>query len=166
MFMTIQDPAETTTQGGHELNSVTIWCRQGKRLLTPESYMDLVETFQPDIYVALCDGDTNRTSSTRRVTKSVERSNVMLETCLKRHCASNILKRKGILGAIEGGYDLRARDLSIEYLKGKPLAGFIIDGLHNNGPEVEEIPSEQIKDVVQHTVVSYFIEIRISIYFN
>lgn len=116
--------------------------------------MELVEAYKPDLYVALCDGDTNINSSAKRVSKSIIRSKTLLEQCLNIHVNSDILKSKGILGPVEGGYNLQAREESIDYLKDKPLAGFVIDGLHNNGPTVQNISSEQIKEVVHHTIVS------------
>lgn len=116
--------------------------------------MELVQAFKPDIYVALCDGDTNINSGAKRISKAVNRSKNLLEQCLNIHLNSETLKSKGILGPVEGGYNLKAREESLDYLKNMPLAGFVIDGLHNNGPSVQNIPSEQIKQVVQHTTVS------------
>lgn len=117
--------------------------------------MEIVQAFKPDFYVALCDGDTNVNSSAKRVSKAVSRSKVLLEQCLDIHLGSDTLKSKGILGPVEGGYNLEAREESISYLKDKPLAGFVIDGLHNNGPSVQNVSSEQVKQVVQHTIVSF-----------
>jgi len=116
--------------------------------------MELVEAYKPDLYVALCDGDTNINSSTKRVSKAIIRSKTLLEQCLNIHLNSDRLKSKGILGPVEGGYNLQAREESIDYLKDKPLAGFVIDGLHNNGPTVQNISMEQIKQVVHHTIVN------------
>lgn len=116
--------------------------------------MEFVEAFKPDLYVALYDGDTNINSSAKRVSKAVSRSKTLLEQCLDIHLNSDTLKSRGILGAVEGGYNLQAREESIDYLKDKPLAGFVIDGLHNNGPTVQNISSEQINQVVHHTIVN------------
>lgn len=116
--------------------------------------MELVQAFKPDLYVALCDGDTDINSSAKRLTKAVNRSKTLLEQCLNIHLNSETLKSKGLLGPVEGGYSLKARQESIDNLKDMPLAGFVIDGLHNNGPSVQNIPSGQIKQVVQHTIVS------------
>jgi len=123
-------------------------------MCTAKKYMDIVQVYKPDLYVALCDGDTNINSSAKRVTKAIIRSKTLLEQCLDIHLSSDVLKSKGILGPIEGGYNLQAREESISYLKDKPLTGFVIDGLHNNGPEVQDISSEQVKQVIKHTIVS------------
>lgn len=129
--------------------------------------MDIIEAFKPDMYVALCDGDTNNNSSKKRLSKAVQRSTTFFEQCLTKHCSSETLKSSQILGAIEGGYDKEARTLSINYLKDKPVMGYVIDGLHNNGPDVKNISAEEIKEVVQHTIVSkkFFVSIHMCIVF-
>lgn len=116
--------------------------------------MDLVEIIKPDIYLALCDGDTDLKSTAKRAKKAIYRSRICLETCLNRHTASETLKSTGILGAVEGGYDIDARETSIEYLKDKHLFGFVIDGLHRSGPEVANISFKEIEQIVHHTIVS------------
>ncbi|XP_011265335.3 queuine tRNA-ribosyltransferase accessory subunit 2 isoform X1 [Camponotus floridanus] len=151
-FLSIQDPAYTTNPGFQQLDSISVWSRTGRIVFTANKYMELVQAYKPDLYVALCDGDTNINSSAKRVSKAVLRSKTLLEQCLNIHLHSDTLKSKGILGSVEGGYNLETREESIDYLKDKPLAGFVIDGLHNNGPSVQNISTEQIKQVVQHTI--------------
>ncbi|XP_020284220.1 queuine tRNA-ribosyltransferase accessory subunit 2 isoform X2 [Pseudomyrmex gracilis] len=151
-FLSIHDIAYTTNSGFQRLDSISLWSRTGRVFLTAKDYMEIVQAFKPDFYVALCDGDTNVNSSAKRVSKAVSRSKVLLEQCLDIHLGSDTLKSKGILGPVEGGYNLEAREESISYLKDKPLAGFVIDGLHNNGPSVQNVSSEQVKQVVQHTI--------------
>lgn len=151
-FLSIQDPAEETPNGFQQGDSISIWARTGRILFTADKYMDMVEAYEPDLYVALCDGNTDITSTNKRVIKAANRSKVLIEQCLNRHLASDKLKSKAILGPVEGGYDLKVREECIEYLRNKPLAGYVIDGLHNNGPDVRDIPWEQIKNVVQHTL--------------
>ncbi|KAI4499179.1 hypothetical protein M0802_005762 [Mischocyttarus mexicanus] len=149
-FLSIQDPTEITPLEFEKANSISVWSREGRNIFTADKYMDLVESFKPDIYVALCDG--NKHDSEKRISKAMNRSNTLTEQCLKRHAASDKLKFKSILGAVEGGYDLEIRKKSIEYLKDKPLDGFVIDGLHENGPNVKDIQWKQIKNVIEHTI--------------
>lgn len=153
-FLSIHDPTCLTTSGFQQLNSISVWSRTGRIVLTAQKYMELVQVCKPDLYVALCDGDTNINSSAKRVAKAITRSKTLLEQCLDIHLSSDTLRSRGILGSVEGGYNLQARKESIEYLKDKALAGFVIDGLHNNGPDVQNIPSEQVKEIIQHTIVS------------
>lgn len=151
-FLSVHDPTITTTSGFSKPDSLPIWTRGGRKDMTANKYMDIVEAFKPDFYVALCDGDTNINSSSKRVSKAVNRSKIFLEHCISRHVASESLKSTGILGAVEGGYNLDARTCSVNNLIDKPLMGYVIDGLHNNGPDVRNISSEQIKEVVEHTL--------------
>lgn len=151
-FLSIQDPTEVTPSGFQQADSISVWSRTGKKLFTADKYMDLVEVFEPDLYVALCDGNLH--NSEKRLSKAMDRSKILTEQCLKRHAASNKLKSKSILGAVEGGYNLKVREESVEYLKNKPFAGYVIDGLHDNGPDVKNIKWEQIENVIQHTIVS------------
>lgn len=150
-FVTIHDPAYTTPSGFREANSIPLWTRSGKFTLTPNIYMDVIETFKPDMYVALCDGDTNIDSSKKRVSNSVQNSMKFFDQCFTKHSSSEALKSSEILGAIEGGYNKDARTISINHLKTKPVIGYVIDGLHNNGSNVKDISSEQIREIVQHT---------------
>ena len=159
-FLSIHDPAHTTNPGFQQLDSISVWSRTGRVVVTTNKYMEFVQAYKPDLYVALCDGDTNINSSAKRISKAVLRSKTLLEQCLDIHLHSDTLKLRGILGPVEGGYNLQARKESIDYLKDKPLAGFVIDGLHNNGPSVQNISSEQIKQVVQHTIVSAKMKIK------
>ncbi|KAF3424089.1 hypothetical protein E2986_09780 [Frieseomelitta varia] len=151
-FLAIHDPAFTTPSGFREPKIIPLWTRCGKYAMTVDKYMDIIETFKPDMYVALCDGDTNIDSSRKRISKSVENSLTFFEQCFIKHSSSEALKSSEILGAIEGGYDKDARTVSINHLKTKPLIGYVIDGLHNNGPHVKDIPAKQIKDIVEHTI--------------
>ncbi|OXU32290.1 hypothetical protein TSAR_007066 [Trichomalopsis sarcophagae] len=151
-FLSIQDPSETTNAGYQKNQSIAVWSRNGRSTVTPDRYMNIAEIFKPDMYVTLCDGDTDQDSSSKRISKTIERSKVLFEKCLTRHLTSDILKNKGFLGSIEGGYNLQAREKSIKYMEGKPLLGYMIDGLHKNGIEVQNISIDQIKPVIEHSL--------------
>uniref|UniRef100_V9IFE6 Queuine tRNA-ribosyltransferase subunit QTRTD1 n=1 Tax=Apis cerana TaxID=7461 RepID=V9IFE6_APICE len=108
-----------------------IWTRKGKCKLTPKEYMDVIEAFKPDVYVALYDGDTKINSSRKRLSNATRRTTTFFEKCFSIHSSSETLKSSEILGVIEG---------------------YVIDGLHNNGPDVKDISIEQIKEIVEYTV--------------
>ncbi|CAL1685917.1 unnamed protein product [Lasius platythorax] len=73
-FLSIQDPAYTTNPGFQQLDSISIWPRTERVVFTADKYMELVQAYKPDLYVALCDGDTNINSSAKRVSKAILRS--------------------------------------------------------------------------------------------
>ncbi|XP_006621922.1 queuine tRNA-ribosyltransferase accessory subunit 2 isoform X2 [Apis dorsata] len=151
-ILTLHDPAYATPSGFQEMDFTPIWTRKGKYKLTPKEYMDVIEAFKPDVYVALYDGDTKINSSRKRLSNAIRRTTTFFEKCFSIHSSSETLKSSEILGVIEGGYDKEARAWSIEFLKDKPLIGYVIDGLHNNGSDVKDISTEQIKEIVEYTV--------------
>lgn len=152
--MTIHDPAEPMSRGHQKHDSIAVWSKHGRHSINPDQYMEIVEAFKPDMYVALCDGDTDEASSDKRISKTVERSRAQFLKCYEKHKSSETMKNRGLIGPVEGGYDLEARERSIKYLIDKNLNGYVIDGLHINGPSVQKIQYESIKNVVQHTIVS------------
>lgn len=154
--MTLHDPSNLCIQGFHAKGKVPIWTKEGKILYDPASFMEMVESCKPDMYCVLSDGDTNHSSSTKRVAKSVENTAFFYKKCFERHKTSDTLKNAFVLAPVVGGYCLKSRQKCLEALQPyiNDAQGFLIDGLHNNGPEVEFIPFEEVKPIVQAVVVS------------
>lgn len=49
-----------------------------------------------------------------------------------------------------GGYDLKARERCLETVcKDPDIQGYLIDGLHNNGPEIEFLPFLELKPIIE-----------------
>lgn len=122
--------------------------------MTTKLYTNLVEMFKPDMYLALCDGDTDIESSKKRISHAVEKSNRILDASLDCHGESEILKNIPVLGAVEGGHCLPAREKSIKHLIDKPLFGYVIDGLHKNGPLVADLDISALEPTTKHSLVS------------
>lgn len=154
--LTVQDPGNLTHPGHHVKDSIPIWTRSGKILINPESYMNAVETFKPEMYYLLSDGDTNISSSAKRVSKAVDRTLMFIKQSLIRHNTSSVLKDTFVMAPISGGYCLKARERCImEILRDDEVfGGFLIDGLHNNGPEVEFLEFREVKEIVEFVIVS------------
>lgn len=53
----------------------------------------MIETLKPDIYLALCDGDTDSQSSKKRITKSVTRTSKLFRECFRLHEESEVRQR-------------------------------------------------------------------------
>ena len=53
---------------------------------------------------------------------------------------------------LEGGYSVEGREISAKYLANSSVFGFVIDGLHNNGPDVEHFTSGDVKPVLEETL--------------
>lgn len=156
--VSVQDPGDLTQPGHHAKDHIPLWTRSGKVLLNAEQYMNTVEAFKPDMYYFLSDGDTNAKSATKRISKSVENTVNFFKICLDRHRKSEVLKNSFVLSAIAGGYCTKARKKCInEVTKDDIIKGVLIDGLHNNGPEVEFIAFEEPKSIVEF-IVNYLPE--------
>lgn len=149
--LTVHDPSSLTKQGHHIKDKVTIWTNHGKVLYDSELYMKLVEQFKPDMFYILADGDTNASSTQKRLTKSVENTVKFIKECLQIHKNTECLKNKFIMASIAGGYSLKARETCINLMSQEidSLDGFLIDGLHNNGPEVELLSVDEVKNIVE-----------------
>nr|CAI5828679.1 unnamed protein product [Callosobruchus analis] len=152
--LTLHDPSNLTKQGHHMKDKIPIWTKRGKVLYDADMYMDVVESFKPNMYYLLSDGDTNKTSSQKRISKAVEQTVIFNRQCLERHRNSEVLKKMFVMAPIAGGYCLKSREHCIKSLLGNAneVNGFLIDGLHNNGPEVEFLPYEEIKSVVEFII--------------
>ncbi|BET02452.1 Queuine tRNA-ribosyltransferase catalytic subunit 1 [Nesidiocoris tenuis] len=150
--LSVQDPAYKTPVGYNKQRNVSIWTNQGRVSLNSSEYMDIVEAFKPDFYEALSNGDTNIDTAKKKIGKVVESSKQLFDGCLQRHCSSELVNTSGILAAVEGGYNSEARKKSAASYKNAPVDGFVINGLHNNGPDVEEIDFKSIEDVIDVTV--------------
>lgn len=118
--------------------------------------MDTIESFRPDMYCILSDGDTNRVSSKKRIAKSVDQTLSLFSKCMDRHLSSVKLKNSLPIAALEGGYCLHSREKCIDGIlkNSENIGGFLIDGLHNNGPEVELLDFYEIKEIVEKSIVS------------
>lgn len=69
--VTLQDPGNLTQTGHHIKDRIPIWTRNGKVLIDAERYMNAIETFKPDMYYFLSDGDTNVSSPAKRVSRQL-----------------------------------------------------------------------------------------------
>lgn len=158
--VTVQDPADYTQPGHHFQDFIPLWARQGKVLINAKLYMNSIEAFKPDMYYFLSDGDTNIASSAKRTSKAVNNTITYFKQCMERHEKSKVLKDAFVMGAIAGGYCFKSRKECIDAVCGNDtVGGYLIDGLHNNGPEVELQKGEELKAIVKYVIVSVFLTI-------
>ncbi|KAJ6636688.1 Queuine tRNA-ribosyltransferase accessory subunit 2 [Pseudolycoriella hygida] len=153
-FLTIKNPTvvNKTADHGDTKDTMSIYARSGRKIISANQYMDLVSSHHPDVFHSLCDGETNATSSKRRIMKSMDRSKAFLEICLQRYRQSESLKSGSLfVAAIEGGYNLRHRE---EYIKeilvhNSDIHGYFLDGLHSNGFTATSLTIDNIKEIVK-----------------
>ncbi|XP_019874111.1 queuine tRNA-ribosyltransferase accessory subunit 2 [Aethina tumida] len=148
--ITFQDPSQMTKHGHHLKTKVPLWTKNGLVHYDPTMYMKMMESVKPDMYIFLSDGDTNKASHQKRITKSVDTTIDFYKQCLEYHRKSEVLQRSFPMACITGGYDLKARERCLETVcKDPDIQGYLIDGLHNNGPEIEFLPFLELKPIVE-----------------
>ncbi|XP_053665288.1 queuine tRNA-ribosyltransferase accessory subunit 2 [Anopheles marshallii] len=145
-----RDPSEIPIPGVPEKDLVPMYTRNGRRNISLEQYMTLVESFRPDAYVPMYDGDTDMNSSKKREQKSLDRTEKFVELCLEWHRKSDTLHSCSIIGPVVGGYNEKLREKSIEWLRKSDelFAGYLIDGLHLNGPSVARMDGTAMLPIV------------------
>ncbi|CAH1389585.1 unnamed protein product [Nezara viridula] len=148
-YCSVQDSAINTPEGYNSKEQISVWSNTGRVAVNADKYMDIIETFQPDFYQALSNGDTHSDSSKKKTQKVMDSSDKLLDKCLERHQSSLALKSISIFGNIEGGYDVDLRKLSAQVVSSKPVDGFIINGLHNNGPDVEKLNLKKVAPLLE-----------------
>lgn len=152
-ILTIRDPCELMPSGFNDKDIVPLFTRHGKKILTIESYLALVETFKPDIYQGLCDADTNYDSAKRRIQKSVDRTESFMNYCYNHKSSAEQLKSSCLFAPIVGGFSKFNRSQSIKHAKAKGgdlCGGFIFEGFHNYGLTATEVKSELVIPIVEH----------------
>ncbi|XP_038045502.1 queuine tRNA-ribosyltransferase accessory subunit 2-like [Patiria miniata] len=130
-----QDPGKSTPTGFNDKKSVSVWAAGGRKKLTLEGFLDLQEVLQPDLMEALSDGDTPADSSSKRVKKSVDRTLEFLDGCLDAKQSRQELRDVEVLGVIEGSELLEERLRSARETAKRPVAGYVLDGFHEESME-------------------------------
>lgn len=151
-YLSIQDPGVLTPTGYNVKNGVSVWSHGGKKLITPNEYMSIVKLYRPISYQVICDSDTPIKCSNKRLNKAVDHSLRFLDDCIQEHKKSPELQDTAIFGTIQGGYDLFLRKKSAKQTALRGVHGFVIDGFHTNGPDVECIDFSLVKPILFETL--------------
>jgi queuine tRNA-ribosyltransferase accessory subunit len=152
-FVTLKDAAEVSQSSLHENNSVPFFTRHGKVQMTVERFMDVVGAFHPDFYQVLGDADTNQASGKKRLASATQRTEEFFVACLEKHRKSEALQKVRLFATVAGGYSLPLREKSAKFYDEykEEISGYVIDGLHSNGPEVSVLDRKTVTEVVGHT---------------
>ena len=152
VVVTVQDPGEETRSGYHNNNSVSVWWRDNRELVTAEKYIRTTELVRPQALVALCDGDTPPGCSNKRISKSVSKTVQFLESCQEMMEFSSSLASSSLIAAVEGGMDMKARAKSAKELRARNVDGYLLDGFHTNGASSANIKFGDIESVLRETI--------------
>lgn len=96
-LVTLKDSGHTNPSY-YNRDSVAILTRSGKETITPEKYMDLIESFKPDFFHVLCDGDTPESCGNKRIFNAVNRTECFFNQCVERYKASPSLVSSTLIG--------------------------------------------------------------------
>ncbi|NP_001392346.1 queuine tRNA-ribosyltransferase accessory subunit 2 isoform 4 [Mus musculus] len=107
--------------------------------MTVSKFMAIQEALQPDWFQCLSDGEAScaETTSIKRARKSVDRSLLFLDSCLRLQEESEVLQKSVIIGVIEGGDVMEERLRSARETAKRPVGGFLLDGFQGD-PAVTE----------------------------
>lgn len=124
----------------------------GRRQVSCEKYMEVVNALRPDLYAALPDEVEASVSQKRNVT-SVTRTVEWLDKCLRMRTAYT----KDLLGVVVGGGSVTERRRSALETVQRPVAGFQLAGFGlGESPEerpsllqaaIEVLPSEKVRHI-------------------
>lgn len=103
-LVNLKDTLEPSKSGFHDKGSISLFNKRGRINVTPERFMNLMEVIRPTFYHTLCDGDTNVTSSKKRLIKSIERNEEFFKACIDRHRESKNLSNSVLIGEIYLNY--------------------------------------------------------------
>lgn len=148
-FVTLKNSSEFSPTGFHEKGSVSILRKAGRITITAERYMNMMETFQPDFFTSIADGDTYKDCSKKRVIRACERSEELLDECIRRRNQNSFM-----IASVEGGFNEWERKRMLAQLKDHDakIDGFFIDGLHRNGHEAVTVDVPAMKEIVSFTL--------------
>ncbi|CAK1544597.1 unnamed protein product [Leptosia nina] len=146
---TFQNISDNLPTGHFELDKVPLWTKNGKKMITAERYMELMEIFKPDIILAIADGRIALDEGPKRIFKSVERTQKMLDICVEKYKESKALHSSGLVGVIVGAGDLRRLEKSIKYtLKHKEnLIGISLNGIGDCSDQILTTPVKRLEDI-------------------
>lgn len=148
-WVTVQDPSEKTPTGYHGNKNVSVWQGTNRNTVDPNSFMQVIKAMNPDVFIALCDGDTPPDCSNKRVYKSVSKSLEFLDECLELKTEMVELTDTAIIGAVQGGRDPKSRERSAKETASRPVDAFLLDGFHTNGEEGEQMLFEEVEPLIK-----------------
>lgn len=150
--LTIQDPGAETRSGYHGNKNVSVWVNCNREVIDSKKYAEFVRVAQVDLVVQLCDGDTPKDATRKRISKATKKSLEFLDALLELRDNDSDFKDLAVLAAIEGGLDSSARQFSASQTAKRPVNGFLIDGFHNNGSPAETLCWAEVNTLFNDTV--------------
>lgn len=153
----VQDPMKLTPSGFNDKAGVSVWDAAGRIHLNALTFTRIMESFKPACYQALCDSDTPKDASNKRLNRAVERTTSLLDQCIAAKSLSSALSDCSILGTVVGGYSREHRLASAQEIAKRDVDGYVVEGFHVDGPESTNIKFDDVKGLLDE-VVAYLPE--------
>ncbi|CAG9796728.1 unnamed protein product [Diatraea saccharalis] len=146
---TLHNASEMTPPGHFEANFVPMWTKNGKKMITADRYMDIMEIYTPDILLAIADSHITLNEGQKRISKSVERSRVLLDTCVNRYVNSKRLQDCALIGVITGTGINEKCDHCIKHLltHKEHLNGVALSGMTDGSEESLKIEKDKLETI-------------------
>ncbi|XP_023407544.1 queuine tRNA-ribosyltransferase accessory subunit 2 isoform X2 [Loxodonta africana] len=134
LYCSLHDPVSPCPAGYITNKSVSVWSVGGRVEMTPSKFMAIQQALQPDWFQCLSDGEASCAGAApiKRARKSVDRSLLFLDSCLRLQEKSEVLQKSVIIGVIEGGDVMEERLRSARETAKRPVGGFLLDGFQGN----------------------------------
>lgn len=138
-YCSLHDPVSPGPPGYVTNKSVSVWGFGGRVEMTVSKFMAIQEALQPDWFQCLSDGEAScaEATSIKRARKSVDRSLLFLDSCLRLQEESEVLQKSVIIGVIEGGDVKEERLRSARETAKRPVGGFLLDGFQGGSAVTE-----------------------------
>ncbi|XP_055965388.1 queuine tRNA-ribosyltransferase accessory subunit 2 isoform X1 [Sorex fumeus] len=138
-YCSLHDPVSPCPSGYVTNKSVSVWGVGGRVEMTASKFMAIQESLQPDWFQCLSDGEAScmEAPSLKRARKSVDRSLLFLDNCLRLQEESEVLRKSTIIGVVEGGDVMEERLRSARETAKRPVGGFLLDGFQGNAATLE-----------------------------
>ena len=146
VFSIIQDPVQGIKTGINDKHGVSVWSTAGKHHFDLKSYLALQEVLQVDGFQILCDNDTPKDASKKRLNYTVTRTIDYLEAFSENSPVSEMSR---VFGTVVGGFDLKLREESARKAADCSVAGYIIEGFHQYGLETIDLDMGAVSPVLK-----------------
>uniref|UniRef100_F7HW84 Queuine tRNA-ribosyltransferase accessory subunit 2 n=1 Tax=Callithrix jacchus TaxID=9483 RepID=F7HW84_CALJA len=139
LYCSLHDPVSPCPAGYVTNKTVSVWGVSGRVEMTVSKFMAIQQALQPDWFQCLSDGEVSckEATSIKRARKSVDRSLLFLDNCLRLQEESEVLQKSVIIGVIEGGDVMEERLRSARETAKRPVGGFLLDGFQGNPTTLE-----------------------------
>ncbi|KAH9507394.1 Queuine tRNA-ribosyltransferase accessory subunit 2 [Bulinus truncatus] len=152
IFTTLHDASAAISPGKNDNCGVAVWGKGGKIKLDTSLFMKIQESFSPDWFQAMSDGDTDLDCGNKRLAKSVNRTLDFLDEIVEAKRKSEVLRNSSLIGVIEGGFSEKERKRSAVETAARPVEGFLIEGFEKGHSGVDLFSIQDFTKILSCTL--------------